>query len=229
MESYKCTECSTEMVIPETQDAICPICKVDHYLVDTTPFPDPDEDEPTYQCTECEVEFTLADNDEPAVCPACKKSDNIALVEEETEYTYEEEEETPYECSNCHKKFFLVTNENCPHCGHSILETEADEIVASDMGQTKIGCQTCKVTLQIEDLSNGECPFCRTILIPKEESDYLDPETDVIQAAIEADQEVERLPIPDQGIIPINKPNKKQGPFAFMKRLGKIRGRKSIR
>jgi len=196
MESYVCDQCKSELVIPETQDAICPVCKTDKFLIDTTPYIE-DEEEIEYE--------TVGDG----------------------------EEEIPYKCSNCGKQFFLITQENCPHCGFNILQTEQEAQSYSDMGQTKIDCLHCQVTLWVEDLINDECPFCRAILIPQDESGYLDPVQQALESAAKADKSIQRLPIPDQKLIPINKepvhhqPYKK-GPFEFMKKLAKrARKRKS--
>jgi DNA-directed RNA polymerase subunit RPC12/RpoP len=228
MEAYECTKCQSEMVIPETQDAVCPICKTDIYLDDVTPVDDNDL-EVTYECLRCLKEFST--DEDSITCPTCKKNDRLILLQDADYTVDEEEEDIPYECSSCGKKFFLVTQEKCPHCDANILETEAEEQVLSDMASTedsdaKVECLNCKITLLVKDLTMGkECPFCRTILNPDQVSDFLDPTQEIIQTAIEADNQVERLPIPDQGVIPINKPKKKEGAFSFMKRLARKKAR----
>lgn len=238
---YKCEKCESEFKVHFTQEEICPMCKTDKYLVDISPEDDNFNYDEIYQCLRCRREFSTDETD--PTCPICKKNDELTLVE--VSYDDEDEEDTPYQCKNCGKKFLMVTQEQCPHCGVNIIQTEAEERVLSDIGSkvdgitpdTEVFCINCKVSILVKDLTYGkDCPFCGTVLNPdgfktNNIGEFLSPEQEAIQAAQEAD--VKRLPIPDQGIIPINNNIKEtKGAFAFMrkrrsrKRKNKKRGSK---
>ena len=152
-----------------------------------------------YECIQCQNKITVDESDTStgeAFCPICKTDDYLLEI-------------TATE---------MMMGESAP---------SDEEIEESGLGM--IECKTCHSSFTKDFLINGECPTCGTVLVPEEHPSnqeiseeilktdsgaYLDPEREAIEKALEADQDVERIPLPDQDTIPINKKPRKPGVFA---------------
>ena len=137
MESYVCDQCQSELTIPESQDAICPICKTDKYMVDMTPFPDDEEDGIEYEvadekeedipfkCPNCEKKFYLVTQEN---CPHC--GFNILQSEEEDQSLSDmgAQVEDKVSCVNCQVSLRLedlTHGTDCPFC-RAVLNPDSD-------------------------------------------------------------------------------------------------------
>jgi predicted RNA-binding Zn-ribbon protein involved in translation (DUF1610 family) len=100
-----------------------------------------------------------------------------------------------------------------------------------------VTCMFCESSFTENFLVEGKCPNCGAI-IDKVESkvnredisiaktkidsgEFLDPEREAIEKALEADKDLERIPIPNQSSIPINKKLRKPGMIAKLFGKGK--------
>ena len=150
------------------------------------------------------------------------------------------EELSHYECVSCVQKFSFDEAEDsavCPTCGQDdyLVEISAIEVMQgvdsnlsdeeTEVHGSMIKCPKCGSSFTRDFIADGECPFCQTILIPADHpdskidvqaqsGDYLDPDTEAIQESIQDD--VERIPIPDQVSIPINRQQRKPGLFGTL-------------
>ena len=168
-----------------------------------------DEDENDlshYECVSCRSKFTVDESDDTAeaFCPVCKTDDYLVEI-------------TAAE---------VLLDESVTD------EPSDEEVEVSGVGMIK--CKQCASSFT-EDFvaSTGECPFCLAILVPEDHPSnnqmladtghYMESDQDAIDAAIAADEDVERLPIPGQPSIPISKQRNKPGILAsiFTRRKNK--------
>lgn len=199
---YECVSCGSKFSVDETQgEGACSICQTGDYLIEITAAEmllDDDEvetedktdtnDMSMVQCKECQSSFTI-DFMVAGKCPTC---DVVIDVGENNRYNRavnldSELDEDFIECPDCKRSIFRATLQFNPEC------------------------QYCEYEFDLSEISTEE----RNISVMSQDSgDYLDPETEAIQAAIEADKDMERIPVPGVDAVPINKQPRKPGVFA---------------
>jgi PRTRC genetic system protein A len=211
LDIYECTKCESVFSTSEAM-AVCPNCKVDDHLIlmnDDTD--DDDDDQEVYSCTNCDSTFSTEEFN--PVCPICKVNDHLILLEEALTDT---EDVDWFRCDKCNIVFDTVEKyPKCPQCkGDGGLvqlqySTSSDDEPDMDEKVYKYKCPHCGS--ETNELNDGyECPFCsQTIDDPIEQAGNAAEAMNNLAQAIEADKELERLPIPDQDHTPINRTQKK--------------------
>lgn len=177
-----------------------------------------------YQCMKCSSLFSTPD-DSP-VCPNCKVDDYLMLVDDEDGDWEVVGEDTPddidwYRCDKCNHIFETPDiYPKCPKCKaewDELVELQyahnSDDAPAMEEKTYKHKCPHC--ASETDYLNDGnECPFCRQVVEdPIEEAGRAAEAMHNLSEAIKADEELERIPIPDQDHIPINKKPSKEKPY----------------
>lgn len=190
--------------------------RIDWVLEQLTESEEADDEMETYECTKCDAFFSTQ---EPmAVCPNCKVDDFLVLIDE-TDWSAAADvpDVDWYRCDKCNVAFDTVEKfPKCPQCksdGELVAlqySTASDDAPDTENKVYKYKCPHCGS--ETDDLNEGdECPFCsQKIEDPIEQAGTAAEEAmGNLAAAIEADQELERIPIPDQDHVPINRTKKK--------------------
>jgi len=199
---YECVSCGSRFSIDESNgNAACPLCKTDDYLSEISAS-----------------EVLMGDDDE------------LVVSDEEIDDSYL----SMHKCDICGSTFTkdFAADGHCPTCGVVLDVHTRNRTIQSE--DDYIHCPDCSRSFEKVRLeSDASCPFCfrdfdmseitdngasteetNIETAHQDSGDYLNPDTEAIQAAIEADQDAERIPIPGQDSIPINKQRKKSGIFA---------------
>ena len=207
---YHCVNCEGKFTIDEsTADACCPKCGIDDYLVEISATEMMNDSQPSdeeievdgigmIECKTCHSSFTkdfLVDGE----CPTCG---SVLVVEEhpsnnqtfDTDY----EDDGFIQCPSCKRHFARVSLHFDNHCKFCSYEFDPFEISTA-------GIKTEEINEEISKTDSGA---------------YLDPNREAIEKVIAADEDVERIPVPGQQSVPINKQPRKPGVFAklFRKR-----------
>ena len=166
-----------------------------------------------YECCACNARFSVDESTETGVCPTCKIDDYLIEISASE----------------------VMMGDD---------ETEKETSISDKMGMTFCNVCGCSYTADFIKTA-GECPICKAEIVVAEEEqegfvstediniemdrrdsgDYLDPDAEAIQKAIEADQHLERIPVPGTNSVPLtSKQPRKPGIFAsiFQKRNKKI-------
>jgi len=158
---------------------------------------DGDSDLTHYHCEQCGGRFRVDELENDPVCPTCGIDDHL-------------EEITAMEVMMSDVEFASLDP----------VEETSGEIGS---GMNIIYCNSCGSSYSSDFLNGGiQCPVCNTVLAGREPSSedvaiaqskadsgsYLDPDREAIEKALEADKEVERIPVPHQTSMPLNKPKK---------------------
>ena len=169
-----------------------------------------------YECDKCKVTFST-EEDADAVCPECGVDEHLILMDpEEDGMTFEENLATDldwYRCTLCQEVFnTLALFPKCPTCnaeGHLLVKQES-AVEASDPHQQdqlyNFICRECGTEADV--LNHGKCCYCGGDVLTIQDKE-------VLNAAIEEDSTMEKLPIPDAETIPIT-PRKKPGIFGTL-------------
>lgn len=206
---YECINCQGKFTVDEsTSDACCPKCGVDDYLLEITAtemmMDDSQSDEEIevdgvnmIECKTCNSSFTkdfLVDGE----CPTCQ---TILIAKEQPSDTYVSEDGF-VQCPSCKRYFARVSLHFDNHCQFCLYEFDAFEVQTA-------GITTEEVAEEVAKIDSGA---------------YLDPDREAVEQSITADEDVERIPVPGQESLPINKKRKKPGVFAslFQRRNRKI-------
>jgi hypothetical protein len=205
---YHCVNCEGKFTIDESSsDACCPKCGIDDYLIeisatemmaDNDSQPSDEEIEVNgfgmIECKTCNSSFTkdFLVNGE---CPTCQ----TVLVPEEhpsnnQTFDTDYEDDGFIQCPRCMRHFARVSLHFDNHCKFCDYEFDPYEVLSS-------GITTEEVNEEISKSDSGA---------------YLDPDRDAIEKAAAADEDVERIPVPGQDSVPINKRQRKRGVFASL-------------
>jgi PRTRC genetic system protein A len=205
---------AVEKVVDKKDFNPCLDCAFKHHKIDWVMDQIMDEDEDVdeteyYQCTKCGI-LVEAEDDDP-ICPKCKLTDHLILLD-----TNEEEDRGLdwYRCDKCNIVFDTTDpHPQCPQCKVDDHLVQLQYGMNSDDGPSeyKYKCPHC--ASEMNDLNEGnECPFCRQRIDGPADKD--ETSAKALEAAMQADEMLERLPIPDQDYTPINKPrNPNRGIF----------------
>jgi len=167
------------------------------YTIRETLKGDDDSDFTHYHCEQCGGRFTVNELENDPICPTCGIDDHL-------------EEITAMEVMLSDAEFASLEP----------IDEPTDKI---GEGMNIIYCNSCGSSYSRDFLNGGnQCPVCNTVLndgktsgedeiIAQSKADsgsYLDPEREAIEKALEADKELQRIPVPHQKAIPLNKPKK---------------------
>jgi len=201
---YHCINCQDKFTVDEsTADACCYKCGIDDYLVEisaTEMMDDSDiideENEADgldmIECQSCHSSFTkdfLIDGD----CPTCG---TVLIAEEHPSnnqmFDADYEDDGFIQCPSCKKQFAKVLlhfNNCCKFCNY-----EFDQFTIENIRIT-----TEEINEEIFKIDSGA---------------YSDPNREAIENIMSLGEDAERIPIPDQRSIPINRQPRKPGNFA---------------
>jgi|GEM_PF-410140 len=157
-----------------------------------------------YECMACDARFSVDESIESGVCPNCKVDDYLTEISA-AEVMIGEDTETESDDEEDHLNMSF-----CDSCGSSFTK----DFIIDDK------CPTCGKIIY-DNISTEETIIEEQRL---DSGQYLDPDAKAIQAAIEADQIAERIPVPGSTSAPINKQHRKPGVFA---KLFRMRNKKS--
>ncbi len=193
-----------------------------------------------YHCVACDERFSVDESAETGVCPTCKVDDYLLEISA-SEVMMGDEEEEPISnkldmtfCDACGSSYtadFIKTAGECPICKADIDVPETEE---GGVPESLISCPSCeKQFAKVKLMFDNKCQFCGfefdPFVITRDVStedinietakidsgDYLDPDAEAIQKAIEADQQLERIPVPGATSTPLtSKQPRKPGVFA---------------
>jgi hypothetical protein len=196
---YQCMGCNELFSVDETQEgeACCPNCKTDEYLV---------------EILESEIVMGAGGIEPESVTAGMKYCDA---------------------CGSSFTEDFL-NDGKCPTCGNLIVTEKAFTEYHSDTVENHIPCPDCGHQNSIDALQlDNRCTFCPYEFdifeiqnvalantaeamvsgehqmeeqLAKDAGKYLDPDQEAIQQMALADNDVERIPVPDQQKTPIKKP-----------------------
>jgi len=165
---------------------------------------DDDADDFThYECVACNERFSVDESTETGVCPNCKVDDY--LIEITAAEVMMGNNETEESISNKMGMTF------CDACGSSYT---------ADFIKTPGECPICKSKIDVPQTDEEQEGFMSTEdmnieMIRRDSGDYLNPDAEAIQKAIEADQILERIPVPGRDSVPLtSKQPRKPGIFA---------------
>jgi len=141
-----------------------------------------------YHCVACNGRFSVDELEDDACCPTCGVDDYL------DEITASE---------------MMLSDVEFVHSGH----------ISDEVETFMIYCNHCGSSFSKDFLSGGNtCPACNGIINPDQEissegykikqagadsGTFLDPDREAIEQAIEADKDLEKIPIPGQESIPI--------------------------
>ena len=161
-----------------------------------------------YECIQCDTRFTVNEFDDDAgeaCCPVCQTDD--WLMEITATEMMMGDDHSGFDSGEPTDKMNMIT---CMFCESSFTENFLVEGM----------CPNCGAIIDVEDSkSNGV--GSRIIQSQTDSGEFLDPEREAIEKALEADQDLERIPLPNQSSVPINKKPRKPGVFAKLFRKGK--------
>jgi predicted Zn-ribbon and HTH transcriptional regulator len=204
---YECVACNERFSVDEsTETGVCPTCKVDDYLIEIS------ASEVMMDNDETETDASISNKMDMTYCDACGSSYTVDFIKTAGQCPIckakidvpetEEEDEGFIACPSCEKKSARVSlhfDNKCRHCG---FEFDPFDIAAN--------IATEDINIEMSRRDSG---------------DYLDPDAEAIQKAIEADQHLELIPVPGAESIPLtSKQPRKPGVFAS---IFKRRNRKS--
>jgi uncharacterized protein YbaR (Trm112 family) len=148
-------------------------------------------------------------------CEECVfKNHKIDWVLEQITEEVDEDERDHWECLHCHVFFNTEAGDEgiCPECKSDLYVMEAEEMDMQD--DEIVHCKTCGSSTTIDHFKEGECPFCGTLVIPKQTIEYPLGETDEEVEAGCGTEDLERIPIPGADSLPLpRKPGFLKGLF----------------
>lgn len=192
---YECVQCLTKISVDESEEAegeaCCPKCKTADYLTeisaaelmmesDPHPLDNADDVDDLITCHFCHSSFT-EDFVVNGFCPTCAKPLDLDDIEIH-------EIADIMQCSDCQAKFSPIRLHGepaCPFCGHEF---------------TALELRTYGVPLTDE--------MMRELRMEHDAGGLLSTEAEALEAAAKADEDLERIPVPGQASLPINKTQK---------------------